>query len=526
MKREIVLRLSPKEASDKKFYLPLVAKKMKVAPDKITSLKVVKRSIDARNRNVMVQLHIEAYAHVQAPARKEVVYEYQDVSSKPSVIIVGAGPGGYFAALRLIELGYRPIVLERGKGVNERKKDLASLNRNHRVDEESNYAFGEGGAGTFSDGKLYTRSTKRGDFRKILEVFHCHGASEDILIDAHPHIGTDKLPEVIKAMRQSIEKSGGEVHFNTKVVNLIVKDQRAVGVETHSGDRIEANGVILATGHSARDIYYMLDKNNINLEAKTWAMGVRVEHPQDLIDEIQYHSPKGRGQYLPAASYSLSCQIEERGVYSFCMCPGGFIVPAMTSADEMVVNGMSPSQRNSPWANSGMVVEIRPEDIGEYQNKGVLGGLDYQKELERLAFVNGGRGVVAPAQALADFVDGQLSFELPECSYVPGLVASPLHFWLPEHIGNRLRKGFEYFDRRARGFVTNEALVVGVESRTSSPVRIPRDKVTFQHVQIAGLFPCGEGAGYAGGIASSAIDGERCAEKAFEFLTGKTVNEA
>jgi uncharacterized FAD-dependent dehydrogenase len=412
----------------------------------------------------------------------------------------------------------RPIVLERGKGVNERKKDLALLNRNQEVNTESNYAYGEGGAGTFSDGKLYTRSTKRGDFRKILEVFHFHGAHEDILIDAHPHIGTDKLPLVIKSMRESIEKAGGEVLFDTKVTDLLLTGEKVTGVVCENGDRIEGRAVILATGHSARDIYYMLDKNSVQLEAKTWAMGVRVEHPQELIDQIQYHSPKGRGDYLPAASYSLSCQIEERGVYSFCMCPGGFIVPAMTNNDEMVVNGMSPSRRNSPWANSGMVVEIRPEDIGEYQNKGVLGGLEFQRELERLAFVNGGNGVVAPAQSLADFVDGRLSFELPECSYVPGLVASPLHFWLPEHIGERLRKGFDYFDRRAHGFVTNEAVIVGVESRTSSPVRIPRDRETFQHVQIEGLYPCGEGAGYAGGIASSAIDGERCAEKVFEFL--------
>lgn len=523
MKREIVLRLSPKEAADDNLIKSLVAKKMKVAPEKVTSIRVVKRSIDARQKIVLVQLHIESYANALPPKEVPVTFEYPNVSNQPAVVVVGAGPGGYFAALRLIELGLRPIVLERGKGVNERKKDLALLNRNEGVDTESNYAFGEGGAGTFSDGKLYTRSTKRGDFKKVLEVFHFHGASHEILIDAHPHIGTDKLPEVIKAMRQSIINSGGEVHFNTKVTNLLLSDHKISGVETQAGDKIAGAAVILATGHSARDIYYMLDEQQVQLEAKTWAMGVRVEHPQELIDQIQYHTPKGRGDYLPAASYSLSCQIEERGVYSFCMCPGGFIVPAMTAVDEMVVNGMSPSRRNSPWANSGMVVEIRPEDIGDYQNKGVLGGLEYQKELERLAFVNGGRGVVAPAQALADFVDGKLSFDLPDCSYVPGLVASPLHFWLPENIGQRLRKGFEYFDKRARGFVTNEALVVGVESRTSSPVRIPRDKLTFQHVQVEGLYPCGEGAGYAGGIASSAIDGEKCAEKAWEFITGKSL---
>lgn len=518
MKREIVLRLSPREASDSKFYKPLVAKKMKVAPDKITSLRVVKRSIDARQKIVVVQLHIEAYANAKAPKPESIRFDYPDVSQKTPVIIVGAGPGGYFAALRLIELGLRPIVLERGKGVSERKKDLAMLNRNESVNTESNYAFGEGGAGTFSDGKLYTRSTKRGDFRKILEVFNFHGASDEILIDAHPHIGTDKLPEVIKSMRISIINAGGEVHFDTKVTNLIQDSDKITGVETEKGDRILGQAVILATGHSARDVYYMLNDNKIVLEAKTWAMGVRVEHPQELIDQIQYHSPKGRGDYLPAATYSLSCQIEERGVYSFCMCPGGFIVPAMTDADEMVVNGMSPSRRNSPWANSGMVVEVKPEDIGEYQNKGAIGGLEYQKELERLAFVNGGSGIVAPAQSLADFVEGKLSFDLPDCSYVPGLVASPLHFWLPENIGERLRKGFDYFGRRARGFVTNEALVVGVESRTSSPVRIPRDRVSLQHIQVQGLYPCGEGAGYAGGIASSAIDGEKCAEKVWEFI--------
>ena len=525
MKREIILRLSPKEASDEQFFKPLVAKKMNVAPESITAMRVVKRSIDARKKIIVVQLHVEAWANVMPPKPSKVAFEYPDVSKAPSVIIVGAGPGGYFAALRLIELGLKPVVLERGKGVNERKKDLALLNRNEGVNVESNYAYGEGGAGTFSDGKLYTRSTKRGDFKKVLEVFHFHGASEEILIDAHPHIGTDKLPDVIKSMRQSVENAGGEVHFNTKVTNLILEEQKIRGVETETGDKILAQSVILATGHSARDIYYMLDANKVALEAKTWAMGVRVEHPQEHIDQIQYHSQKGRGEYLPAASYSLSCQIEERGVYSFCMCPGGFIVPAMTNADEMVVNGMSPSKRNSPWANSGMVVEVRPEDIGEFQNKGVLGGLEYQKELERLAFVNGGRGVVAPAQSLADFVDGKLSFELGDCSYVPGLVASPIHFWLPENIGQRLRKGFEYFDKRARGFVTNEALVVGVESRTSSPVRIPRDRTSFQHVQIEGLYPCGEGAGYAGGIASSAIDGERCGEKVYEFITGKSLEE-
>ncbi|MBI9060463.1 MAG: FAD-binding protein [Marinilabiliaceae bacterium] len=525
MKLEVVLRISPREASDEKFYRPLVAKKMKVAPESITYMQVVKRSIDARKAPVFVQLHIEAYADVKPPAPQAISFEYPDVSNAPEVVVVGAGPGGYFAALRLIELGLKPIVLERGKPVSDRKRDLALLNRNQGVNPESNYAFGEGGAGTFSDGKLYTRSTKRGDFRKVLEVFHFHGASEEILIDAHPHIGTDRLPGVIKGMRESIIKVGGEVHFDTKVTDVILENDKITGVVLENGDKVEGRAVVLATGHSAKDVYYLLNDKKITLEAKTWAMGVRVEHPQEMIDQIQYHSAKGRGDYLPAASYSLSCQQVDRGVYSFCMCPGGFIVPAMTNENEMVVNGMSPARRNSPFANSGMVVEIRPEDIGEHQNKGVLGGLEFQQELERLAFVNGGRGVVAPAQGLADFVDGKLSFDLPECSYIPGLIASPMHFWLPEHIGKRLQKGFSYFDKRARGFVTNEALVVGVESRTSSPVRIPRDKFSLQHLQISGLFPCGEGAGYAGGIASSAIDGERCAEKAYEYISGKALTQ-
>lgn len=521
MKREIVLRLSPKEASDEKFYRPLVAKKLKVAPGDLTAIRVVKRSIDARKKIVVVQLHVEVYINVKAPKPEPIQFNYSGVSNSEEVIVVGAGPGGYFAALRLIELGLKPIVLERGKGVSERKKDLALLNRNVQINTDSNYAFGEGGAGTFSDGKLYTRSTKRGDFRKVLEVFAFHGASNEILIDAHPHIGTDKLPGVIKAMRQSIIDAGGQVLFNTKVTDLLVEDEKVIGVKTEVGDTIMAKSVILATGHSARDVYYFLNEKDIQLEAKTWAMGVRVEHPQELIDQIQYHSPAGRGKYLPAASYNLSCQIEGRGVYSFCMCPGGFIVPAMTDDNQMVVNGMSPSRRDSPFANSGIVVEVHPGDIGEYQNQGVLGGLEFQKELERLAFVNGGNGIEAPAQGLADFVAGKLSFDLPECSYVPGTVASPMHFWMPEYIGKRLQQGFAYFGKRARGFVTNEALIVGVESRTSSPVRIPRDKQTLQHVQIEGLYPCGEGAGYAGGIASSAIDGERCAEKAFEFMTGR-----
>lgn len=513
MKNDIALRLTPEEASSEKYYKPLVAKKMKVHPDEITFIRIRKRSIDARQRQVMVQLYLDVYVNAATPASEEVNFEYPDVANKPEIIVVGAGPGGLFAALRLIELGYKPILLERGKDVSERKKDIALLNRNNSVNTESNYAFGEGGAGTFSDGKLYTRSTKRGDFKKVLNVLHFHGAQEDILIDSHPHIGTDRLPGVIKEMRESIIKAGGEVLFNTNVVDLVIDDAVIKGVELKDGTKLLGEAVILATGHSARDVYSMLNSRSIELEAKTWAMGVRVEHPQELIDQMQYNSPEGRGKYLPAASYNFSCQVEERGVYSFCMCPGGFIVPAMTGENEMVVNGMSPAKRNSPFANSGMVVEIKPEDIpDEFKKHGVLAGLEYQKEVERLCYINGGSNLVAPAQRLTDFVESRLSFDLPETSYLPGTIASPLHFVLPDAITTRLQGGFKQFGIWAKGFIEEEAIVLGVESRTSSPVRIPRDTITFQHVQIKGLFPCGEGAGYAGGIASSAIDGEKCAD--------------
>ncbi|WP_430934535.1 NAD(P)/FAD-dependent oxidoreductase [Saccharicrinis sp. 156] len=513
MKKDIALRLTPKEASSEKYYKDIVAKKMKVHPDKITAIRVRKRSIDARQRQVMVQLHLEAYANAPVPEKEWVTFEYQNVANKPEVVVVGAGPGGLFAALRLIELGFKPIVLERGKDVSERKRDLALLNRNNPVNPDSNYAFGEGGAGTFSDGKLYTRSTKRGDFNKILNVLHFHGAQDEILIDAHPHIGTDRLAGVIKKMRESIIAAGGEVLFNATVNDIVIEDLSARGVVLKDHTTIKAEAVVLATGHSARDVYSMLNAKAIELEAKTWAMGVRVEHPQELIDQIQYHSPEGRGEYLPAASYNFSCQVQDRGVYSFCMCPGGFIVPAMTGENEMVVNGMSPSKRNSPYANSGMVVEIRPEDIPEeFKKHGVLAGLEYQKEVERLCYINGGKNLIAPAQRLTDFVDSRLSFDLPPTSYVPGTIASPLHFVLPDGISHRLQEGFVQFGKWAKGFLDEEAIILGTESRTSSPVRIPRDPMTLQHVQIKGLFPCGEGAGYAGGIASSAIDGEKCAD--------------
>lgn len=511
MKKEIALRLTPAEAADESKLLPIIAKEMKVAPSKVSGFHIRRRSIDARKAPVMVQLHIIAWANAPKPKDEPVVFSYPNVSSAPEVIIVGAGPGGLFAALRLIELGLKPIVLERGKAVSERKRDVALLNRNNPVNPESNYAFGEGGAGTFSDGKLYTRSTKRGDFRRFLEVLHFHGASEDVLIDAHPHVGTDRLPGIIKNIRESIIASGGEVRFNTRVDDLIIDGDTITGVVTHQGDKVFGKAVILVTGHSARDIYELLHHRAILLEAKTWAMGVRVEHPQALIDQIQYHSPEGRGEHLPAASYNFSCQVENRGVYSFCMCPGGFIVPAMTGDNEMVVNGMSASGRNSPFANSGMVVEINPDDLTGFKKYGPLAGLMFQREVESFCFVNGGKNVIAPAQRLTDFVKGRLSFDLPDTSYVPGTIAAPLHFILPDIISGRLREGFRHFGKWAKGFLTEEAVVLGTESRTSSPVRIPRDPATLQHIQIRHLFPCGEGAGYAGGIASSALDGERCA---------------
>ncbi|MCQ2215788.1 MAG: FAD-binding protein [Bacteroidales bacterium] len=523
MYKEIQLTLSPQEAAqmtaDITFAQRRLSKEADVESSSISHIRMLKRSIDARRAHgVLVLLTYGVWVDEQPEHPVIDLPGYKDVSAAKPVVVVGAGPGGLFAALRLVELGLRPIVVERGQDVSKRKVDIAQLCRTHNVNPESNYAFGEGGAGTFSDGKLYTRSTKRGNINKILQVFCHHGAKEDILIDAHPHIGTDVLPTVIKNMRETIIAHGGQVLFGAKMTDIKVVDGRVRGIVVNDKDNIDADAVILATGHSARDVYYLLHSKGISLEAKTWAMGVRVEHPQELIDQIQYHSKEGRGDYLPAASYSFVTQVADRGVYSFCMCPGGFIVPAMTAGDQQVVNGMSPSHRGSPFANSGMVVEIRPEDIGELQNEGPLGSLKYQEQLEQMAYINGGRGITAPAQGLADFVQGKISQQLPPCSYVPGVMTSPLHFWLPEHIGMRLRKGFETFGKQARGFMTNEACVVGVESRTSSPVRIPRNPATMQHPSVEGLFPCGEGAGYAGGIVSSAVDGELCAEKIAELF--------
>lgn len=519
MIHEYQLRVIPEIAgSEQQLKAFIVADKGLRAND-ITAVRILKRSIDARQRTIFVNLTVRVYVNEMPEKLEYVPTIYNNVEGCPQVVVVGAGPGGLFAALRLIELGLRPVVIERGKDVRERKKDLARIGREQRVDSESNYSFGEGGAGAYSDGKLYTRSKKRGNTEKILNVFCQHGASTSILVDAHPHIGTDKLPRVIENMRNTILSCGGEVHFQTRMDALIVADDKVCGIETNTGETF-MGPVILATGHSARDVYRQLATQGIEMEAKGIAVGVRLEHPSHLIDQIQYHRKEGRGLFLPAAEYSMVTQVDGRGVYSFCMCPGGFVVPAASGPEQLVVNGMSPSNRGSRWSNSGMVVELRPEDMPALGVEGddVLRVMHFQEELERMCWQQGNRKQTAPAQRMADFCNKKLSFDLPESSYAPGLVSSPLHFWLPPFIADRLAKGFRHFGKQSRGFLTNEATMIAVETRTSSPVRILRDRELLQHVRLQGLFPCGEGAGYAGGIVSAGVDGERCAEAVANYL--------
>lgn len=525
MIQEYQLRILPQLAANEQQLKAYLSEEKGINLRNINAIRILKRSIDARQRTIFVNLKVRVYIN-EMPTDDE--YErttYHNVEGKPQVIVVGAGPGGLFAALRLIELGLRPVIVERGKDVRERKKDLALISREHTVNPESNYSFGEGGAGAYSDGKLYTRSKKRGNVDKIMNVFCQHGASTAILADAHPHIGTDKLPRVIENMRNTILECGGEVHFETRMDALIIENQEVKGIEVNTGKTF-LGPVVLATGHSARDVYRWLANNNVIIEPKGIAVGVRLEHPAELIDQIQYHNRNGRGKYLPAAEYSFVTQAEGRGVYSFCMCPGGFIVPAASGPEQVVVNGMSPSNRGSRWSNSGMVVEVQPEDIGgfapalspEEGEKPELAVLRFQEELERQSWLQGGMRQTAPAQRMVDFTRKKLSYDLPESSYSPGLISSPLHFWMPDFITKRLAQGFQQFGRLSHGFLTNEAVMIGVETRTSSPVRIVRDKDTLQHITIRGLFPCGEGAGYAGGIVSAGIDGERCAEAAANYL--------
>lgn len=548
MINEYQIRVLPEQAANEQSLKQYIGREKGIDIRTIHAIRILKRSIDARQRTIFINLKIRVFINEEPTETEYIPTEYKNVSDKPSVIVVGAGPGGLFAALKLIELDLRPIVVERGKNVRDRKEDLARISREHKVDSESNYSFGEGGAGAYSDGKLYTRSKKRGNVDKILNVFCQHGASTSILVDAHPHIGTDKLPRVIENMRNTILACGGEVHFQTRMDALIIEHNKIIGIETHTG-QIFKGPVILATGHSARDVYRWLYSHQVPIESKGIAVGVRLEHPSALIDQIQYHNKNGRGKYLPAAEYSFVQQVDGRGVYSFCMCPGGFVVPAASGPHQLVVNGMSPSNRGTKWSNSGMVVEIRPEDLlhpdlqltpgelipgselaqtealiqasgkQEKDNLHVLSIMRFQEQLEQLCWQQGNMRQTAPSQRMVDFTQKKLSYDLPKSSYSPGLVSSPLHFWMPPFISERLSKGFQLFGKSSRGFLTNEAVMIAVETRTSAPIRIVRDNETLQHVTIEGLFPCGEGAGYAGGIVSAGIDGERCAEAVAAYLS-------
>ena len=514
MIEDISLRVSPKTAAMEHLLRREAARSMGVREEEINCLMIIKRSIDARQREIKVNLTVRVALGEDKTVSPDCgEFKFSPLpADAPQIVIVGAGPAGLFAGLRAIELGVKPIILERGSDVDSRRVTLAAISREGKVDPDCNYCFGEGGAGAYSDGKLFTRSKKRGNVTSILQLLHLFGASEDILIDAHPHIGSDKLPKIIKNIREKIIECGGEVRFNEKVTDLLIEDKKALGVRTEKGDTIEG-GVVLATGHSARDVYRMLHRRKVLLEAKGLAMGVRLEHPQHLIDCLQYHSKEGRGKYLPAAEYNYVTQVDGRGVYSFCMCPGGVIVPAMSGPGQSVVNGMSASARASQWSNSGMVVELHPGDIPGFEKDGPLEMMSLQESLERRFFEESGETLNAPAQRMTDFMEGRKSATLPRSSYAPGVHSSRLDELLPMEIASRLREGFRAFGRKCKGFVTDEGLMVGLESRTSSPVRVPRDKETLCHVEIANLYPAGEGAGYAGGIVSAAIDGQRCVDK-------------
>ena len=517
MVKEIQLRINLIEERKEDILLYKSSKKLNLNKNEISGVKILRKSIDARKKEIIFNYKVAVYINEEISDKSEYNFDYKDVSSAKEVHIIGFGPAGMYAALRCIELGYKPIVLERGKNVQERRRDIRAINQEHIVNENSNYCFGEGGAGTYSDGKLYTRSLKRGDVRKIFESFVYYGATEQILIDAHPHIGTNKLPKIIQKIRDTIIKFGGEIYFNTKVVDFVLTNNTLRAIRLENNDELNVHSVILATGHSARDIYNLLHKKNISIKAKSFAMGVRIEHPQQIIDQIQYNCDADRDSLLPAAAYSLVNQVNDRGVYSFCMCPGGFIVPAATAAGEVVVNGMSPSKRNNKFANSGIVVELDiDKDFKKYEEYGPLKGLEFQKDLEKISFYAGGRSQTAPAQRVTDFVEGRLSSSLNDTSYQPGLKSAPLHSLLPKSIGSRLRKGFMAFGKKMNGYYSEEANIIGVESRTSSPINIPRNE-NLEHIHIKGLFPCGEGGGYAGGIVSAAMDGERCAEAAIKM---------
>ncbi|MCM1076466.1 MAG: FAD-binding protein [Bacteroides sp.] len=523
MQENIDIRVTPKVAGEPMLLKADISARLGVDANAIKHITVVRRSIDARQRQVMVNLSLRVYVD-EEPDNVSLIkpVDYRPVTAAAkSVIVVGAGPAGLFAALRLIELGLRPIVVERGKDVDSRRKDMASIAREGIVNPDSNYCFGEGGAGAYSDGKLYTRSKKRGSVDKILHIFAQHGASEDILVDAHPHIGTDRLPEVIKAMRETIIRCGGEVRFNTRVTDLVINGDEVTGVVTADGTVLDGP-VVLATGHSARDVYRMLHSRGVEMQPKGLAIGVRLEHPQQLIDRLRYHSKDGRGKYLPAAEYTMLTRVDDRAVYSFCMCPGGFIIPAASADGQLVVNGMSPSNRGTRWANSGMVVEILPEDVPDGNSDDpVLKMMDFQERIERAFWEEAGHSQNAPAQRMTDFVASRPSSDLPPTSYAPGIHPARIDRLLPKGISRRLQQGFKDFDRKNRGFLTNEAVLIGAETRTSSPLRIPRDGETLSHVRLHGLFPCGEGAGYAGGIVSAAIDGDRAADAVASYLAGE-----